>query len=160
MYRGQTLSRLHSPLFSHHFYLLLSLLESLLVSLTRQFRDSLSRSQNQDELEGLIGEWTRNYTPGEATEILQEAGVPSGPSVSIKELVEDPHLAERGYFVVTEHPVAGKVTLEGIPWKSSVSQPDFRHAPLLGQDNYYVFHDLLGMSDEEFARLVDQRIIN
>ena len=86
--------------------------------------------------------------------------MPSGPSVGIKELVEDPHLAERGYFVAPEHPVVGKVILEGMPWKSSVSQPDFRHAPLLGQDNYYVFHDLLGMPDEEFARLVDERIIN
>jgi len=37
--------------------------------------------------------------------------------------------------------------------------PNFKHAPLLGQDNYYVFHDLLGMADEEFARLVDERII-
>ena len=125
-----------------------------------KFSHSLSRSENQDELEGLVEEWTRNYAPQEATEILQEAGVPSGPSVGIKELVEDPHLAERGYFVAPEHPVVGKVILEGMPWKSSVSQPDFRHAPLLGQDNYYVFHDLLGMPDEEFARLVDERIIN
>ena len=126
----------------------------------KKFRDSRGRVENQDELEGLIGEWTRNYTPHEATDILQEAGVPSGPSVNIRELVEDPHLAERGYFVAPEHPVAGSVTLEGMPWKSSLSQPDFRHAPLLGQDNYYVFHDLLGMSDEEFARLVGQGIIN
>lgn len=125
-----------------------------------KFGDSLSRSENQDELEKRIGEWTRDYTPHEATEILQEAGVPSGPSVSVKELVEDPHLNERGYFVAPEHPEVGKMTLEGMPWKSSVSQPVFTHAPLLGQDNYYIFHDLLGMSDEEVARLVDQGVIN
>jgi len=125
-----------------------------------RFSDSLNRSENQDELEGLVEEWTRRHTPNEVTEILQKAGVPCGPSVSIKELVEDPHLNERGYFVAPEHPVAGKMTLEGMPWKSSVNQPDFRYAPLLGQDNYYVFHDLLGMSDEEFARLVGEGIIN
>lgn len=125
-----------------------------------KFSDSASRLENQDELEVLVGEWTRERTPHEVAEVLQAAGVPCGPSVNIKELVEDPHLNERGYFVAPEHPEVGKMTLEGMPWKSSVSQPVFRHAPLLGQDNYYVFHDLLGKSDEEFARLVDQGIIN
>ena len=125
-----------------------------------KFKDSLSRSENQDELESLVGEWTRNYTPQEATEILQKAGVPSGPSLSVKELVEDPHLNDRGYFVAPEHPEVGERILEGMPWKSSATQPVFEHAPLLGQDNYYVFHDLLGMPDEEIARLVDEGVIN
>jgi benzylsuccinate CoA-transferase BbsF subunit len=125
-----------------------------------RFGDTLSRFENQDELERLIREWTCNYTPGEAVEILQEAGVPAGPSVNIEELVRDPHLNERGFFVTPEHPEVGKRVLEGMPWKSSVSQPVFDPAPLLGQDNYYVFHELLGMSDEGFARLVNQGIIN
>lgn len=122
--------------------------------------DTLSRFRNQDELERLIREWTCNYTPSEAVEILQEAGVPAGPSVNIEELVKDPHLNERGFFVTSEHPEVEKAVLEGMLWNSSVSQPVFDPAPLLGQDNYYVFHELLGKSDEEFARLVDQGIIN
>ena len=124
-----------------------------------RFIDVLYRLRNQDELERLIGEWTRKHTPNEVVEILQKAGVPAGPSLSIKELVEDPHLNERGFFVSPEHPETGKRKLEGMPWKSNVGQPVFKHAPLLGQDNYYVFHDLLGMSDEEFARLVGEGII-
>ncbi len=124
-----------------------------------KFGDTLSRFANQDELERLVGEWTSNHTSSEAVEILQEAGVPAGPSVSIEEMVKDPHLNERGFFVAPEHPEVGKRVLEGMPWKSSLSQPVFGPAPLLGQDNYYVFHDLLGMSDEEFARLVGEEII-
>ncbi len=124
-----------------------------------RFGDTLSRLKNQDELERLIREWTCNHTSSEAVEILQEAGVPAGPSVNIEELVKDPHLNERGFFVTPEHPEVGKMVLEGMPWKSSVSQPVFGPAPLLGQDNYYVFHELLGMSDEEFARLVGEEII-
>ncbi len=125
-----------------------------------RFGDTLSRFKNQDELDKLIGEWTRSYAPSEVTEILQKAGVPAGPSLNLEELVKDPHLNERGFFVAPEHPEVGKMVLEGMPWKASLSQPVFGPAPLLGQDNYYVFHDLLDMSDEEFARLVDQRIIN
>ncbi len=125
-----------------------------------RFSDVRRREQNQAELEGLVTEWTRTHTSRDVTEILQAAGVPAGPSLSIEEIVNDPHLNQRGFFVAPEHPVTGKRLLEGIPWKSSVSQPDFKHAPLLGQDNYYVFHDLLGMADEEFAHLVDERIIH
>ncbi len=125
-----------------------------------KFTNSQSRSGNQDELEERIEAWTRDYTPHEATMILQGAGVPAGPSVSIRELVEDPHLKERGYFIAPEHPEVGQRILEGMPWKSSISQPDFKHAPILGQDNYYVFHDLLNISDEEIARLMAEGIIN
>lgn len=125
-----------------------------------RFGNSRSRCSNQDELEQHVEAWTRNYTPHEVTDMLQGAGVPAGPSVSIRELVEDPHLKERGYFVAPEHPEVGERILEGMPWKSSISQPDFRHAPLLGQHNYYVFHDLLNISDEEIARLMAEGIIN
>ena len=125
-----------------------------------RFSDPHRRLENQDELDRLVGEWTRQHTPHEVTAILQGVGVPAGPSLSIEGLVNDPHLNARGFFVAPEHPVTGARLLEGMPWKSSATQPDFRHAPLLGQDNYYVFHDLLGMSDDKFARLVGEGIIN
>lgn len=125
-----------------------------------RFMTPEERVRNQDELEQRIESWTRNYTPDEVTRTLQEAGVPAGPSISIKELVEDPHLKARGYFVAPEHPIVGEGVLEGIPWKSSISQPDIRHAPLLGQDNFYVLSELLNIPDEEIARLMADGIVN
>jgi len=124
-----------------------------------RFSDRQRRLENQDDMDALIGEWTRDYTPHEVMEMLQAVGVPAGASQNIEELVNDPHLNERGFFVAPEHPVIGEKVLEGMPWKSSNIQPVYRHAPLLGQDNYYVFHDLLGMPDEKFARLVGEEII-
>jgi benzylsuccinate CoA-transferase BbsF subunit len=123
------------------------------------FSDRSGRLDNQDEVDRLVAEWTRRHTPHEVMGLLQAVGVPAGPSLSIAEMVNDPHLNARGFFVDPEHPVTGKRPLEGIPWRSSACQPAFTHAPLLGQDNYYVFHDLLGMPDEEFARLVGEEII-
>ena len=124
-----------------------------------RFSDRRRRLENEDELDRLIGEWTRNHTPHEVMAMLQSVGVPAGASLDIEELVNDVHLNERGFFVAPEHPVTGEKLLEGMPWKSSAMQPAFKHAPLLGQDNYYVFHDLLGMSDEEFARLAGEEVI-
>lgn len=124
-----------------------------------KFHSALSRFQNQDELESLMGGWTINYTPEEAVDILQKAGVPAGPSLSIEELVKDPHLNECGFFVTPDHPVVGKRILEGMPWNMSDSKPVFEPAPLLGEDNDYVFRELLGMSDDKIAELIINEVI-
>ena len=34
-----------------------------------------------------------------------------------------------------------------------------RGAPVLGEDNDYVYRKVLGLDDEEFERLVDQKIV-
>jgi benzylsuccinate CoA-transferase BbsF subunit len=124
-----------------------------------RFNDQFSRWQNQAELDRLIMGWTRNHSANEVMEILQSAGVAAGPSLSIEQVVNDPHLNQRGFFVAPDHPEVGQRVLEGMPWKSNIYEPVFKPAPLLGQDNFYVFHDLLGMSDEDVARLVGEEII-
>ncbi|MDD5289340.1 MAG: CoA transferase, partial [Dehalococcoidales bacterium] len=124
-----------------------------------KFSGQLHRCQNQDELDSLIGVWTKNYTPYEIMHLLQSAGVAAGPSLSIKELIADPHVNERGLFVAPNHPVVGKRVMEGMPWKMSASQPKFEPAPLLGEHNDYVFRELLGMSDDEIAELIINEII-
>ncbi|MDD5288451.1 MAG: CoA transferase [Dehalococcoidales bacterium] len=124
-----------------------------------KFGDQFHRCHNQEELDALIGTWTRGYTPHEVMHLLQDAGVTAGPSLSIKEFFTDPHVNERGLFIVPDHPEVGKRTMEGMPWKMSASQPKFEPAPLLGQHNDYVFRELLGMSDDEIAELIIDEVI-
>ncbi len=124
-----------------------------------RFGDQVRRSRNQADLARLVGEWTKRHTPLEVTRILQEAGVPAGPSLTVEEMIDDPQLNQRGFFVAPDHPEVGKRTIQGMPWQFSASQSVFQHAPLLGQDNYYVFCELLGMSDDEFAHLVGEGVI-
>ena len=47
-----------------------------------------------------------------------------------------------------------------MPVHFSHTAPDnWRSAPLLGEDNAYVFKDIVGMSDDEFDELSDEGII-
>lgn len=125
-----------------------------------EFRDELSRWHNQAELDELIGQWTRNYTDYEAMEILQKAGVMAGASLDMKELMDDPHLKERGFFVEMEHREMGKLRLPGLPLKlSDCPKGDYSAPPCLGQDNDYVFGELLGLSKEEIKRLEEEKVI-
>ena len=60
-----------------------------------------------DELDGAISDWTTKYDHNEATAILQRAGVPAGPVLANWELLSNPHLHARGFYVPVEHPDMG-----------------------------------------------------
>ena len=125
-----------------------------------RFQTVLGRLQFQDELDGLIQQWTAGREHYEVAQLLQEAGVMAGPSLTAEEVVQDRHLQERGFFVDVEHPGVGAVRLAGLPCKlGGIPAADYQHAPFIGQDNDYVFRELLNMSDEEIARLEEEQVI-
>ena len=125
-----------------------------------RFSDTYSRKANEEELDILVSEWTINHTHYEAMEILQRAGVAAMPSFSSEELFDNPHLKERGVFTELDHPVMGKQTVVGPPWKLSATPTKVtRHAPLLGEHNRYVFGELLGMLEEDIEQLQREEVI-
>ncbi len=123
-----------------------------------KFVDQFSRWQNQDELNRLVAEWTKNYTHYEAQNMLQKAGVAAGSSLDIGELVIDPHVVKRGAIIQQNHKVAGEINVYRSPWKSALTEQN-PPAPLLGEHNDYIFKQLLGMSDSEIARLTEKKVI-
>ena len=124
-----------------------------------RFANELSRWKNQEELDKLIGEWTINYDHYEVMEILQRAGVAAGPSLDLDQLISDPHLRERGFFIEIDQPEMEK-TWPILPWKQTATlKGNYQPSPQLGQHNDYVFGELLGMSQDELARLVEERVI-
>ena len=123
-----------------------------------RFSDQFNRWTNQDELNKLIAGWTKDFTPYELMQMLQKGGVAAGPSFNIKELINDPHVKKRGIFIEQNHPVAGKTIVYRSPWKSALTAKN-PPAPCLGENNTYVFKELLGMSDAEISTLIDSKVI-
>ncbi len=125
-----------------------------------RFSDRYGCWQHQEELDELVTSWTRSHTEYEIMAMLQRAGVPSGVCLQNQPLVEDPQLAHRGFFVAVDHPEAGTRLGTGLPWKmSGVPSPEVSRAPLFGEHNDYVFHELLGISEKEIADLEKERVI-
>jgi|DewCreStandDraft_2_1066082.scaffolds.fasta_scaffold00275_49 benzylsuccinate CoA-transferase BbsF subunit len=119
-----------------------------------------ARKQNEDELERIVEEWTLTQDPFEAARKLQAAGVAAFPPLSNKELAEDPGLNAWGAFAEKEHPIVGVRKHIGIPWKLPATPCEvWRAAPVLGQDNDYVFRQLLGLSEEEVSALKEKGVI-
>ena len=125
-----------------------------------RFSDMLSRYLNQKELDGLVEEWTIKHDHYEIMHILQKADIPAGPVLDAKELLEDPHLNERRFFQTVTHPEAGSHPYIGMYAKLSKTPGHIRKpAPCLGEDNQYVFGELLGLSKEEMDQLEKEGII-
>lgn len=121
-----------------------------------RYPDPGTRKADEDTVDAAIDEWARVRSSSDAFEMLQGSGVPSAPSWTNADLAGDDHLAQRGAFVDIDHPVIGVQHVPGAPWRlSDTSWHTWRHAPLLGEDNPYVLHELLGLSSDEVAGLGD-----
>jgi len=125
------------------------------------FQRLAQRKANEDQLEAVVTEWTRERSPEAVTEVLQTAGVPAFVSCSNKDVAEDPHLNHAGLFVALDHPEVGERQHVGIPWRMSATPCAVRRpAPLLGGDTDYVMAEILNYSAEEIRRLKDEKILN
>jgi benzylsuccinate CoA-transferase BbsF subunit len=126
----------------------------------KRFATPASRLKNKKALDGLIGEWTGKHTAEEAMTLLQRCGVAAGVVQDAKDLIKDPQLKSRGFFVELEHPEMGRTISDASPIRLSDSPPAYtRPAPLPGQDNEYVYGGLLGLSRGEINRLKKQGVI-
>ena len=109
------------------------------------------RKRNEDELDRVVESWTMNLESREVMERLQEAGVAAGQVKCNKDLYQDIHLASRQFFQSVEHPEVGSYHWLSWPFRLSKVSPKPGRAPCLGEHNYFVCKELLGMSDSEFV---------
>ena len=113
------------------------------------------RGENSDHIEELIEKWAMSHTRQEITEWGQARHYPFGPAATPAELLDNPQLRGRDFFVHAEHPeFAEGFTYPGAPYRLSRSPWRLREtAPRIGQHNAQVYGDELGLSGEEIARL-------
>jgi benzylsuccinate CoA-transferase BbsF subunit len=118
-----------------------------------KFVTLLGRKANEDELDRRIGEWTANYVAESLMERLQQAGVPSGVVWNPEDQVKDPQLQHRKHYALLEgHPNIGPFIIDGPQLHLSKTPMEVHKAyGVLGAANEYVYKDILGMSDDEFA---------
>jgi formyl-CoA transferase len=124
-----------------------------------RFKDRKEREKYIEELTGIIEDWTSKHAKHEVMKVMGEAGVPCGAVLDSVELLNDPHLKERGMVVTVDHPVRGKFTMPGCPVKLEDSPAEVESAPLLGQHNAEIYGKMLGLKDSDLEQLKQQGVI-
>ena len=119
-----------------------------------RFIDLAARKKNEDALDEIVGAWVEGQDRWDLTKKLQADGIAAFPTLSTQDLLNDPHLAERGFFVELRHHEVGVRRHTGMPWISANTSNEVeRPAPLIGQHTRAVLGDLLNLSDDELNDL-------
>jgi len=127
-----------------------------------------TRLANQTRLDELVGEWTASRAAEDVMTLLQEAGVPASLVSQGQDLYESAHLKAREFYRPTPFYLAdrgnpaygwekGEAIAAANPPKMSESPMEFGHYSNIGEDNDYVFKELLGMSQTEVDRLTENQ---
>jgi len=124
--------------------------------------DLLKVTQEQvEQWEALWADFFETRTKAELYRGAAERGIILYPVNTMKEVLENPQLAAREFFVPLEHAELGTTfTYPGPPFKSSEAGPRLCcRAPLIGEHNQDIYVEELGMSKAELAALKGRNVI-
>jgi formyl-CoA transferase/CoA:oxalate CoA-transferase len=98
-------------------------------------------------------------TAAQWTEVLDGAGVPCGPILTVAQVFSDPHVLHREMLQEVDHPTAGRIKQTGLPVKLSQTPGRIRSAPpTLGQHTDAILRDL-GFDAAAIASLRKERVV-
>ena len=130
-----------------------------------RFTELGARLRHQDALDALVGTWTRTQDAGQAMLALQQAGVPAGVCQTAEDRCDhDPQLAALEWLTEVTGTKIGRWPIAEVPIKMSESPAYIggridRGAPGYGEDNAYVYGELLEMSSAEIKALAEEGAI-
>ena len=129
-----------------------------------RFANLAGRLANQDALDALVGCWTRGRDARQLMTALQRSGVPAGVCQTTEERCDvDPQLRALEWLTEVTGTKIGRWPVAEVPVKLSES-PAYaggrvdRGAPCYGEDNEYVYGELLGMTAAEIKALADEGV--
>jgi formyl-CoA transferase len=144
---------------NHHWERLLDTIGRPELKADPRFADPERRAEHGDEVDRVIGEWTRRHRKQDAMRILGEAGVPCSAVFDTLELTDDEDLNRRGVIATVDHRTRGRFKMPGWPVHMERSSVPVQAAPLLGEHNREVYGELLGIDDDELRALAADGVI-
>jgi formyl-CoA transferase len=112
------------------------------------------RLDKLNEIFDTIEQWTMTKTKFEVMDICNPLGIPVGPILSMKELMEDEDLRKTGTIVDVSDPERGTYVSVGCPIKLSDSAVEVERSPLLGEHTLEILKDVLGYGGDELDGVI------
>ena len=135
-----------------------------------EYETRIGRRRNEDALDAAIARWTQTQDAATLMDALQAAGLPAGIVSQGQDLHDSKHLQSRSFYQETRYWEAqrdvkatewteGESVSWSIPARMSETPISFGKYSNIGEDNAYVFGELLGMPAEEIERLESAGVI-
>ena len=120
-----------------------------------RFALAMARVKNQDELDGIIGEWTSGWVLGELEPMLHERDVPASRVFTMADIFSDPHYTARGTIVHAPDALLGSIAMPAPAPRLSGTPGEVRHAGRdVGADTVEVLRSIGGLDDAEIDTLL------
>ena len=125
-----------------------------------RFASSASRVSHRAELDELVGQWSVKHDSRELTGKLQNLSIAAGAAVNNWQMLEDPHMNQRGFMMDIDEPDLGVKRYPGQAIRlSSTPATKQNPSPQLGEHTRQLLHNLLSMSNAEIDRHAEHGII-
>ncbi len=119
-----------------------------------RFATNPQRVRNRAALDAILEPLMASRSAAEWMAALDAVGVPCGPINDMAQVFSDPHVAARGMRIDMEHPSCGAVPLVASPMRFSSTPLTYETPPpMLGEHVEEVLGGVLGLPEEEIARL-------
>ena len=127
-----------------------------------RFDNSIKRKQNEEDLDILIGSFTKTIDAMLLMEKLQNIGIAAGPALPLEEFWDNKQLRYRRFFQTYQEESGDNVSTElpTVPWLlDGKREVNITGQPTRGQHNDYVFKEILGLSKDEVGTLTEGNAI-
>jgi 2-methylfumaryl-CoA isomerase len=120
------------------------------------------RFEDRDLIAAILRPWFQSRDLADIRSAFEGTGVSWGPYQTFRQLMQDdPRVSvDSEVWEEVEHPGVGRYRMPGTPLDfSAVARTPVRRAPMLGEHTSEVLNDLLGLTDAEIGRLVDDGVV-
>src|SRR6516165_4602034 len=125
-----------------------------------RFATNAARVAHMDETDALVEAWTRNLVKMEVLARTKVYRIPCAPVRNAPEVMNDPHMHERGTLERIDHPELGEIVVPTTPLRlHGTDKVETRPSPTIGQHNAEIYGDWLGLSSIEIDELREAGVI-
>ncbi len=119
------------------------------------------RMAARQAVDGLVADWIAGLSRGEVMARADATAAPVAPIQDVADLFADRHLRARGFLEAVAEPLTGETLIVPGPIPRLSETPGRLRSlgPALGAHTDEVLHDLLGLDDEELARLRREGVV-
>ena len=117
----------------------------------KRFNSDSARRKEHDFIDSLIENWSLPKDAQIAMQELQDSGIPAGVVMNEADAFSDPHLDSRGFWEQLENVETGSNLYTSTLWTTQELERSHKSGPpRLGEDNEYVYKELLGFTDSRY----------
>jgi crotonobetainyl-CoA:carnitine CoA-transferase CaiB-like acyl-CoA transferase len=119
-----------------------------------RFATMHGRAMHVEEIDAIVTAWTRDLTKADIAEQGRRFRIPVAPVRDVAEIMQDPHMHERGMLEWVEHPDLGRVVLPTTPIRVHGTEvAPALPSPRVGQHNEEIYRDWLGLPQQDVDAL-------